>query len=92
MFIKYKYFSIDLTLNAFVFSALVIVLFMLFKISGFDSDLSNGSVFKNLNVRNCSKCDKTLVLKYFIFGKYCVKSCEYCKTNFIRITRRTTRP
>ena len=82
----------DLTIIVFAFSALVLVLFMLFKISGFDSDLSGGSVFKNLNVRKCSKCDKTLVLKYFIFGKYCVKSCEYCKTNFIRITRRTTRP
>ena len=82
----------DLTLITFAFSTLVVVLFILFKISGFDSDLSGGTLFKNLNVRKCSKCDKTLVLKYFIFGKYCVKSCEYCKTNFIRITRRTTRP
>ena len=82
----------DLTLIVFAFSVLVLVIFMLFKISGFDSNLSLGTVFKNLNVRKCTKCDNTLVLKYFIFGKYCVKSCEYCKTNFIRKTRRTTRP
>ena len=82
----------DLTLIIFAFSVLVVLLLILFKISGFDSDLSHGTAFKNLNVKKCSKCDKTLVLKYFIFGKYCVKSCEYCKTNFIRITRRTTKP
>ena len=82
----------DLPLIIFICFALLIALFFIFKISGFDSDLSGGTLFKNLNVRKCSKCDKTLVLKYFIFGKYCVKTCEYCKTNFIRKTRRTTRP
>ena len=92
MFKIKNYFSMDLTLIIFAFSFFLVVLFMLFKISGFDSDLSHGTAFKNLNVKKCSKCDNTLVLKYFIFGKYCVKSCEYCKTNFIRITRRTTRP
>ena len=82
----------DLSLIIFAFSIFLVVLFMLFKISGLDSDLSHGTAFKNLNVKKCSKCDNTLVLKYFIFGKFCVKSCEYCKTNFIRKTRRTTKP
>ena len=82
----------DLTLIIFAFFALAIVLFFIVNISGFDSDLSKGSVIKNLNLKNCSNCNSTLVLKYFIFGKFCVKSCEYCNKNYIRKTRRTTKP
>ena len=49
------------------------------------------SVIKNLNLSDCTNCNKGLNFKYFIFGKFCIKSCVSCNKNFIRITKRTNR-
>ena len=49
------------------------------------------SVIKNLNLSDCTNCNKGLNFKYFIFNKFFIKSCVSCNKNFIRITKRTNR-
>jgi hypothetical protein len=49
------------------------------------------TVIKNLNLSVCTNCNKGLNFKYFIFGKFCIKSCISCNKNFIRKTRRANR-
>jgi hypothetical protein len=49
------------------------------------------TVIKNLNLKDCTNCNKGLNFKYFIFDKFCIKECIACNKTFIRKTRRTNR-
>ena len=49
------------------------------------------TVIKNLNLKDCTNCNKGLNFKYFIFGKFCIKECISCNKTFIRKTRRANR-
>ena len=49
------------------------------------------TVIKNLNLKDCTNCNKGLNFKYFIFDKFCIKECIACNKTFIRKTRRTKR-
>ena len=67
------------SLIIFVSSLLALILFYFIKF------------LKNLNLKVCISCKKSLDFKYFIFGKICIKHCISCTKNFIRKTQRTKR-